>query len=340
MQDTNNGEFFDIPVVIFFFKRADKVVEILERISLVRPKKIYLISDGPRNSTELNDVLTCRGRIEENISWPCEIIKNYAEINQGVYDRIGLGAKWVLSLERYAIFLEDDNLPEVSFFYFCREMLLKYENNQRVLWVCGSNYLKKYETDQADYFFTQHMLPCGWASWSNKFGKYYDGEMLAWTDASQRAIKNRYSDRRLQHQDFENWSREKRRILRNDKPNSWDYQMSFTLRFYDLLGIVPKYNQICNIGVDEHSVHGGTTFKSVMTQRFCGLPTFELSFPILHPKEIVINPDFEKKLGDIILFPFSYRLKGVLNRVIKFILRVDVDERLGSALKRRFGINE
>lgn len=338
MQDTNNmNEFFNIPVVIFFFKRADKAIEIIKRIAEVRPQKIYLISDGPRNPNELAEVLACRKKIESSISWPCEVIKNYAEVNKGVYDRIGLGAKWVLSLEKYAIFLEDDNLPEVSFFEFCREMLAKYENDERILWICGSNYLKKCEDSDASYFFTQHMLPCGWASWSNKFNKYYDGDLVNWTDAVRQSIKIRYTDKRLQRQDIENWDREKRRLLRSDKPNSWDYQMSFTLRFYDLLGIVPKYNQICNIGVDEHSTHGGTSFKSIMTQRFCGLPTYHLSFPLLHPKEININPHFERTLSDIIVFPLSYRLKGILNQIIKFILRIDIDDRLGVALKRRLG---
>ena len=68
-----------------------------------------------------------RASIEQAIDWDCSIIKNYAAENRGVYVNIALGAKWVFRREKWAIFLEDDNLPEISFFQFCQEMLQRYE---------------------------------------------------------------------------------------------------------------------------------------------------------------------------------------------------------------------
>ena len=133
---------FQIPVVLFFFKREDKTLKVLDKIAQVKPIKIYLISDGPRDEKEAIRVETTRAKVEGFIDWDCEVIKNYSSENKGVYDRIGLGAKWVLSQEESAIFLEDDNLPELTFFRYCEELLSRYRDDTRVLWICGTNYMK------------------------------------------------------------------------------------------------------------------------------------------------------------------------------------------------------
>ena len=168
---------FDIPVVLFVFKR-EKAVEVIKRLSEVKPSKLYILADQGRNDAERHAAEICRQKVEDAIDWKCELVKNYADENRGVYQNIGEGAKWVLRREKWAIFLEDDNLPEVTFFEFCKEMLQKYEEDSRVLWVCGTNYLGNYHPkDNVSYVFTRHMLPCGWASWATKFEKFYDGNL-------------------------------------------------------------------------------------------------------------------------------------------------------------------
>ena len=83
--------------------------------------------------------------VEFLINWDCEVIKNYAKENRGVYQNIGEGARWVFEREEKAIFLEDDNLPETSFFRFASEMLEKYETAPEVLWICGTQLYNRNE---------------------------------------------------------------------------------------------------------------------------------------------------------------------------------------------------
>lgn len=312
----------------------------MDRISQVAPVKLYLISDGPRNEQEAEDVFECRRNVEEAITWPCQVVKNYADVNKGVYDRIGKGTNWVFSQEKTAIFLEDDNLPEISFFSFCEQMLNMYENDTRILWVCGTNYLKQYEPlDGSSYVFTRHMLPCGWASWSQKFTRFYDGELTLWGDEKIRSrIGNVYDDKRLFKQDKKNWEKEFKRISNSISPGSWDYQMCFTIRVHGLYGIVPNYNQIHNIGVDENSVHGGVSMSNIMTKRFCELATKPINFPLKHPKIVMTDSFFERKTGKIILLPLKYRLIGRLNSILKILLKIDLDESLIGTLKKRISI--
>ena len=224
---------FDIPVVLFIFRR-DKAVEIIKRISQVKPEKLYILADQGRNDKEKEEVNKCRKAVEASIDWNCEVIKNYAEENRGVYDNIGEGAKWVLRQEKWAIFLEDDNLPEVSFFQFCREMLYKYEEDTRIFWICGTNYLGNYVPESGDsYVFTRHMLPCGWASWANKFERFYNGDLSLCCDKRiVEQVSNYYCNKKVYEQYKSSWMREYKRISSNLKPVSWDYQMDFSIIAY------------------------------------------------------------------------------------------------------------
>lgn len=328
---------FDVPVVVFFFKRVEKTQAVIERLAEIRPSRLYLICDGGRTQEEQGLVDQCRAAVEALIDWPCEVVKDYADSNKGVYDRIGLGAKWVLSRERFAIFLEDDNLPELSFFPFCKEMLERYADESRVLWVCGTNYLQEYSpADGSSYVFSQHMLPCGWASWGHKFSRYYDGELQLLDDPNLlNRIRGEYRSSALYEQDRESWTLEKRRIEAGERPKSWDYQMSFSQRAHGLLAVVPKYNQIRNIGVDEHSIHGGTSMSEVMTSRFCELKTRPLEWPLSHPKVILTDQRFDALIDRIVLYPLSYRAKGIANRFLKRVLGIPKDQGLIATLRKR-----
>ena len=327
---------FKIPVVLFLFKRADKLLIILDRISQIKPIKLYLIGDGGRTPEEHAEVELIRKRVEANITWQCEVIVHYAPENIGVYNNIAGGAKWVFEREEKAIFLEDDNLPELSFFPFCEEILERYKDDTRVLWICGTNYLKTYEpADRSSYVVTKNMMPCGWASWSSKFLKFYDGELDLWKDPYiQKRIKSELGVYKpLMKQDIGNWNNE---LYSKDKRGdfySWDYQMSFTQRVHGMYAIVPKYNQITNIGVDSDSIHGGTSYEHEMTRRFCGLPTLPLEFPLVHPKALLIDTEFELKTAKIITLPLRMRFKSYLSGLIKRILRIDRSQSLTQTIK-------
>lgn len=329
---------FEIPVVLFLFKREEKTVRVLNEIRKVKPKRLYLISDGPRNSQEAIRVKECRKRVEDAIDWDCEVVKNYATQNKGVYDRIGLGAKWVFEQEDVAIFLEDDNLPEETFFPFCEEILERYKNDTRVFWICGTNYLEDYQPeDNSSYVFTRHMMPCGWASWSNKFLKYYDGDLSLWNDPFiKRRIKDEYIFKPLLRQDQRNWDREKYRIENKERPNSWDYQMSFTQRVHGLFAVVPRLNQIKNIGVDRDSIHNGYSLDNIMTSRFCQLETYRLEFPLKHPKVVWVDQKFERILAEYITLPRRYRVKGWINRFLKRILFINQNKSLTQTVLGKF----
>ena len=327
---------FDIPVVLFLFKRKDTVLQIIDMVRQVTPEKIYLLSDEGRTSEEKEIVKDVRMSVEHAIDWPCTIVKNYAIENRGVYENIGLGAKWVFEREEKAIFIEDDNLPEITFFQYCKEMLERYEDNSKVLWVCGTNYLGDYAcANGASYMFTQHLLPCGWASWSNKFLKYYDFDLeLADDPYIMGNLLQSYADKRLYQQQYDRIWEEKLSRDNCGKFCSWDYHMLLTIRAHQLLGISPAKNQIRNIGVDANSIHGGSSMANIMTKRFCGMDSYPLDYPLVHPKTVMIDDDYEKRISNIILMPFQYRLKTYLSTAVKKMLGMSKYDSLSGFFKK------
>ncbi|MBQ9163108.1 MAG: glycosyltransferase family 2 protein [Clostridia bacterium] len=297
---------FDIPVTLFFMKRTENTLKVLSGIAKVKPKKLYLISDGGRTEEEHEKVKACRAAVEAAVNWDCEIVRDYAETNVGILDRIGFGAKRVLEKEEYAIFLEDDNYPEESFFYFCREMLLKYRDNTNILWVCGTNYLEEYDSPYS-YVFTRHTLPCGWASWGHKFPKVYDGYLEGLDDPFISAnYKGFYKNRRLEKQKCFFINNAKAAIDQKNYKISWDHQMTFTLMSHNMYGIAPKTNLIKNIGVDAETTHGGSSMRNVMTRRFCGMGSKPLEFPLVHPPVVLEDKRYERIVGNIICIPRYY----------------------------------
>jgi len=325
------------PVVLFIFKRIDKSLKIIERIREVQPDTVFLISDAGRNEQEQQTVEKCRDCIENAIDWPCKIIKNYAKKNEGCFNRIGLGAIWVFTQVDRAIFLEDDNLPALSFFRYCDELLEKYADSKNVLWICGTNYLKKFKfKNNASYGFTQHMLPCGWASWSDKFTKNYDSDFSQMnSEETMERIKREYLSKRLYEYDFGRWNSEYQRKKNGTRYISWDYQMCFSIRASQCVGIVPKYNQIENIGVDMDSIHGGSSFLNIMTRRFCGVRKTELEFPLNHPNSIELNKKFEKMTEKIVTPPRRMVIIHKIKVKIRHMLKIPDGVSIYKAFKKK-----
>ncbi|EON89257.1 hypothetical protein [Plesiomonas shigelloides] len=316
---------FEIPVVLFVFKREYALLKIIDVLRQVKPRKIYLLSDNGRNEDEKKIVKQVRESVVNAIDWDCEVIKKFQNENVGVYENIAVGAMWVFEKEDKAIFLEDDNLPEISFFEYCRELLKKYECDSRVLWICGSNYLEYSPTvDDASYIFTKNMLPCGWASWGWKFKAFYDGEFSLWNDGY---IKNRlrfeYLNDGLYEQDCYNIEYEIEYKRKSGKYYSWDYQMAFSMRVNNLYAIVPVCNQIKNIGVDEFSIHGGNSMNNIMVERFCGRKTKEIAFPLKHPKSLLVDLKIEDKLERLILDPNFNSLRSRGSRWLRRMFKID-----------------
>lgn len=310
MENTNR---FDVPVCLFTYQRKDTVERIVEVLRQVRVSKLYLLSDQGKTDEVKARVQEVREFLKTSIDWDCEVIYDFAEENRGVFKNIGLGAVNILRKERYCIFIEDDNLPDPSFFPYCKELLEKYENDPKIYMICGTNYGEKTNYSDDSYYIVKALLPCGWASWSNKFEKHYDQTLEKFDDKKfRKEYIKKYHNKALAKQQLESIMNERKRYLDSGSFRSWDYHMIASLMNDDLLVISPKVNLIRNIGIDDLGTHNHKKKTNLMTERFCEIPTHTLKTPLIHPKEIQINKGYQKYCDKVILLPFWFRVKHSL----------------------------
>lgn len=180
-------------VAILTFNRSETTKKLMEIMKIIKPPRLYVIIDGPRDSHkgEKEKVDIVKQIIDDNVDWECELYKNYSEKNMGTCMRQYTGFSWVFEKEEQAIILEDDCIPNLDFFRYCDEMLEKYKDDERVMMVSGSNYLKKWESGYSYHFSSMGGI-WGWATWRRAWLKY-DVDIRAWCSAS--TVRSRRSIR-------------------------------------------------------------------------------------------------------------------------------------------------
>ena len=117
-------ELFPIPVVFIIFNRPDVALRTFSEIAKVKPKKLLVIGDGPRSNVPGEEVKVLEARsIIDKVDWNCEVLTNFSAENLGCKRRVASGLDWVFGLVEEAIILEDDCLPNQSFFYSAKKCL-------------------------------------------------------------------------------------------------------------------------------------------------------------------------------------------------------------------------
>lgn len=318
---------FNIPVCIFLFKRSESLPRIFDVLRKVKPSKLYLRSDQGRNETEKQEVEKVRNLVLSMIDWNCEVIKDFAKENRGVYQNIGIGAWEIFDKEEKCIFIEDDNLPNESFFSYCEQMLDYYKDDENTLLVCGTNYGgNKFEKCKTDCFRVKALLPCGWASWSNKFKKYYPRYLEEVDSPSfKEEFFSKYKNKALANQQYKSVLFERTKYLNEKRFNSWDFHLIECIMMRDLYVISPKVNLIRNIGVDTFSIHNQINFKkykrNVMTKRFCEVPVYSLNRKLNVLIDSRENKRYQNYCDHIICKPLSLRFKEFLVSIRNHVLR-------------------
>jgi hypothetical protein len=167
------------PVAFIIFNRTDTTELVFAEIAkAIQPK---LLGDGPRAncSGEAEKVAATRAIIKR-VDWDCEVLTNFSEVNLGCKRRISGGIDWVFEQVEAAIFLEDDCLPDPTFFRFCQEMLERYHHDQRIGMISGDNFQFGRRHNDDSYYFSKYVHVWGWASWRDRWAGSYDVTMAKW----------------------------------------------------------------------------------------------------------------------------------------------------------------
>lgn len=271
-----------VPIILSVYSRPDLAEQVINAISFYKPKKIYVIADGPKDEQDISKCITARNVIER-IDWECDIRKNYSEKNLGPGVRISSGITWSFKTCDRAIVLEEDCIPHPSFFHYCEELLEKYRLNEKIGLITGTCFLDGTNTTDS-YYFSNYPHLWGWATWKRFWDKYSysisDWKELKRTTFVKEKVESKYYSKI--------WRSNFNQVM-DGKIDTWDYQVIYLMWKNDQFGIVPKENLVRNIGFDSRSAHTKRPNKL-----FCSLKHHKLNFPLKHPIEINRNLSNDK----------------------------------------------
>lgn len=272
----------DAPVLFMFFNRPDTTKKVFEEIRKARPRKLFLASDGPRNDAEKKKVQDLREYILKNINWKCDVKKLFRERNLGCKLAVSQAITWFFRNVESGIILEDDCLPNSSFFTFCEELLKKYKNDERIMMITGTNYFTKVNIPES-YLFSRHPNIWGWATWGRAWDKY-DIDIKAWDSIK----KKKYLDYLLRDKFATKYYEINFDYMRQKFVDTWDYQWVFACLFNNGLCITPKVNLISNIGATGAHASKKTSINF--------LKTYELPKKLIHPDYVFANRYYDEIL--------------------------------------------
>ena len=265
-----------VPLLLIIFNRPDLVGKLMERLREIRPQKLFIAADGPRPDRP-GEALACQETRAETLSidWPCEVHRLESDENQGCKLGASRAITWFFEHVEEGIILEDDCIPDPSFFRFCGELLERYRHEPRVAIISGNNFQK--DRCNHSYYFSVYPHIWGWASWRRVWNQY-DLEMSGWSgnpDSLKRAIPNARARRNFA---------KKLNLVKSGVKNSWAYPLSHLCLSRNLFSINPDHNLVDNIGFDERATH--TTETNAESKLPAATP---MSFPLSHPNGIEID---------------------------------------------------
>ena len=268
------------PVAFVIFNRPDLTARVFAEIAKARPEKLLVVADGPRADQAGESELCIATRsVLDRIDWPCEVLTNFADSNLGCRRRVSSGLDWVFEQVEEAIILEDDCLPDPTFFSFCTEMLDRYRDDPRVGMIVGNNFQQGKRRSLDNYFFGLHVTVWGWASW-RRVWRTYDVEMRRWPE-----LRGTYwlPDLLKNPVSAKYWQDTFEATFRGEF-DTWDYQFFFSWWSQNSLALIPDRNLVSNIGFGVEATRTQDSLPSMAS-----LPVRPMDFPLVHPPDISLN---------------------------------------------------
>ncbi len=300
------------PVAFLVFNRPDCTARTLAAIREAKPPRLLVVADGPRQHRP-EDQEKCalvRQLIADGVDWPCEVECEYAKQNLGCAVRVASGLAWAFSRAERLVVIEDDCLPDPSFFWFCDEMLEKYADDTRVGQICGTPFIRNKVECATSYVFSRYGPIWGWASWSRAW-KYYDLTMGTWPRLKQNgnlsSVISNGVERRFRKKLYDE--------LQGGRSGTWDFQWGYAKLTNSLLSVIPAVSLIENIGFGQDSTHTSTG-QSILQRH-------ELSKPLVHPENVIPDGAFEEAFS---VASCGGRLKKAAARLLHTINRTFAGE--------------
>ncbi|CAL65531.1 hypothetical protein [Christiangramia forsetii] len=279
---------FETPILFIVFNRPDVTVRVFKEIKKQKPKFLFIAADGPRVGFE-DDIDKCR-KVREivlnSVDWDCEIKTLFRNKNLGCGKAVSGAIDWFFENVEMGIILEDDCLPNHSFFGFCKILLERYKHEDQVYAISGNNFQDGIQRGEASYYFSNYGFIWGWATWRRAWNRY-DYKLKDLDKFKKQKLIKRI-DKRRNFQSY--WYQIFDEVYQN-KIDTWDYQWLFAIWYNKGMVALPNVNLVSNIGFGEEATH------TIDYTPLSKVPTKNVGL-IRHPKNIEVNKKADKYLTE------------------------------------------
>jgi hypothetical protein len=275
----------DTPVLLLVFNRPEHTARVWEQIRALQPKRLMVAADGPR-ADHPADAQACTAvrEVVADVDWPCELSRRVSAENLGCRYGPASGISWAFELVDEAIILEDDCVPDPSFFLYCSELLQRYRDQQQVMSIGGHRWEGPDLPEGESYYFSSYPATWGWATWADRWQRL-DLEMHTWPTlrASNwlQTLLNHPAAVAYWHRRFD---------AMTSGLDAWDYAWLFSCWRWHGLSIRPNVNLVENIGFGPDATH------TLEIDHPAGRPASAMRFPLHHPAHLKAEPWREELL--------------------------------------------
>lgn len=270
------------PMLLITYNRPLILKKLLEALSEIKPKNIYIFSDGPKSDNDEVKIFQVQ-KLIDSIEWKCNIRKKISKKNLGCQRGVSSAITWFFENEKKGIILEDDCIPSKSFFTYISHLLNKYEDDLRISMISGSNLGYAGNGKDYSYFYSKFSIVWGWGTWANR-----------WKDYNKNISQNS-----SQLFSKENIMACKKKGITNKfilnvqksfegKIDSWGYLWSYVNLIENRLSIIPSYNLIKNVGFGSEATH------TKITTSFSKLEIENMPPKIKSPTFLISNYKFDR----------------------------------------------
>lgn len=276
------------PILLTIFNRPDHTARVFDAIRKARPRRMFIHADGPRSGTP-GDIALCEAaRKHIQVDWECDVQWTVRTENLGCKNGMHQAVSWFFEQVESGIILEDDCIPEPTFFPFCAELLERYKDDPRVFGISGNHFVDELNL-AASYYFLKTTHIWGWASWRRSWTlvdlRATDWPRLQRSDAMGAFLKEA-GPRAFWAHILDD--------LHSGLGDTWSGAVIYTMLKHDMLGIHPHCNLVSNHGFGSSGVH-----KTPENHKLARVPAMAIDFPLRHPGLVRLSVDFDRYVAAV-----------------------------------------
>ena len=241
----------EAPVLFLGFNRPDLAEVVLARLRECGVRRLYVALDGPR-SGNASDLELCNSMkaLIDAIDWADEKVVLERSENLGCGRAVSSAIGWFFEHVDRGIIVEDDCLPDPSFFQFCEEMLNRYADHSEIWAIAGTSLIPESTVPVQSHFLSKYSGIWGWATWRRAWQTYsYDLSCLTaeeWKKVVEQkcvnAVERRYWLHILD-------------LMLKGEIDTWDFQVQFCSWKANALHVTSSVNLVQNLGFRPDGTH-------------------------------------------------------------------------------------